>query len=314
MQRVKREKIIRDKKYTFDVLKAVCSKCGEAVNIPGLMDKNARDIDIQYRQKEGIIGVDDIKSLMELYNIGKAPLSLALGFGEITITRYLAGQIPSKEYSDIIRTALENPDYMEKRLCENYDKLGDTAFKKAINSIKELKPISSLSQNMILAISYIFKKVEEVTPLALQKLLYYIQGIYMVLFDKEFFEEDCQAWVHGPVYKDVYEVFKSFKYNPIEDPRFSMIQNRFDELSEDGKKVIDLIIESFGMYSAKTLEQITHKEFPWKDAREDYLPDEPSSMPISKSVIKNYFTDVAKNYKIDSVDGIKQYIDYMLHN
>ena len=44
--------------------------------------------------------MEDIERLMKLYNIGKAPLSLALGFGEVTITCYLAGQVPSKEYSD----------------------------------------------------------------------------------------------------------------------------------------------------------------------------------------------------------------------
>ena len=38
---------------------------------------------------------------------------------------------------------------------------------------------------MLLTISYIFKKAEEVTPLALQNMLYFIQGIYMFLFDDE---------------------------------------------------------------------------------------------------------------------------------
>lgn len=39
---------------------------------------------------------------MKIYKIGKAPLSLALGFGEVTITRYLSGQIPLKEYCYLI--------------------------------------------------------------------------------------------------------------------------------------------------------------------------------------------------------------------
>lgn len=52
---------------------------------------------------------EDIRNLMVVYRIGKAPLSQALGFGEITIIRYLVGQVPSKEYSDIIRNALDSP-------------------------------------------------------------------------------------------------------------------------------------------------------------------------------------------------------------
>lgn len=34
---------------------------------------------------------EEIEALMSLYHLGKAPLSYALGFGEVTITRYLQG-------------------------------------------------------------------------------------------------------------------------------------------------------------------------------------------------------------------------------
>ena len=109
IQRVLCTKSIKGKEYAFEVSEAVCNKCGEPVDIPGLMDSNAQEIDRQYRSQEGIVSVEDILNLMEVYKIGKAPLSQALGFGEITITGYLAGQVPSKEYLDIIRRDLESP-------------------------------------------------------------------------------------------------------------------------------------------------------------------------------------------------------------
>lgn len=305
-------KRIKEKEYKFIISEAICEKCGEPINIPGLMDSNAQEIDKQYRLQEGIVSMDDIYNLMEIYKIGKAPLSLALGFGEITITRYLSGQVPSKEYSDIIRKSLESPSFMLEKLNENRDKIGETAYKKSISAVKEVQPLFALSEKMLLTISYIFKKAEEVTPLALQKMLYFIQGIYMVLFDVELFREECEAWAHGPVFKDVYDVFKNFKYNPIDDTRFSMFQNRFHELSDNEKKVIDLVIESFGMYSGKTLEQITHNETPWKDARINCLPGEPSNEIISKESIKKYFSEVAQTYELDTVDGIKRYISSKL--
>ena len=308
IQRVPCMKSIKGKEYMFEISEAVCDKCGEPVNIYGLMDSNAQDIERQYRLKEGIISVDDIHNLMEVYKIGKAPLSQALGFGEITVTRYLAGQIPSKEYSDIIKKALESPKFMVDKLNENLDKIGETAYKKSINAVKELEPLFELSEKMLLTISYIFKTAEEVTPLALQKMLYFIQGIYMVLFDVELFTEDCEAWAHGPVFRDVYDVFKNFKYNPIDDIRFSMFQNRFNELSDNAKHVINLVVESFGMYSGKTLERITHGEDPWKDARANCLPDEPSNEIISKEAIKKYFSEVADKYDLGSADGIRSYI------
>lgn len=305
-------KSIKGKEYEFDILEAVCDKCGEPVNLPGLMDSNAREIDRQYRLQEGIISVEDIYNLMEVYKIGKAPLSQALGFGEITITRYLAGQIPSKEYSDIIKRALESPMFMVDKLNENLDKIGETAYKKSMNAAKELEPLFALSEKMLLTISYIFKTAEEVTPLALQKMLYFIQGIYMVLFGPELFSEDCEAWAHGPVFRDVYDVFKNFKFNPIDDTRFSMFQNRFSELSDNVKQVINLVVDSFGMYSGKTLERITHGEAPWKDARSNCLPDEPSNEVITKEAIKQYFSEVAEKHDIGSVNGIRSYINSRL--
>lgn len=111
-------KIIRDKEYTFGITVAVCSECGEEMSIPGLMDKNVQEMDEQYRMAEGLVTVDDIEKLMKIYKIGKAPLSIALGFGEVTIPRYLEGQVPSKEYSDVVRAALTSPAYMKRKISE----------------------------------------------------------------------------------------------------------------------------------------------------------------------------------------------------
>ena len=95
-------KNIREKEYTFGITVAVCTECGEEMSIPGLIDKNIQEVDEQYRTAEGLVSIDDIERLMKIYKIGKAPLSLALGFGEVTIPRYLEGQVPSKEYSDVV--------------------------------------------------------------------------------------------------------------------------------------------------------------------------------------------------------------------
>ena len=76
-------KNIRDKEYTFAITVAVCAECGEEMSLPGLIDKNVQEIDEQYRVAEGLVSIDDIERLMKIYKIGKAPLSLALGFGEV---------------------------------------------------------------------------------------------------------------------------------------------------------------------------------------------------------------------------------------
>ena len=305
-------RMIRDREYSFEITMAICSQCGEEMSIPGLIDRNVQEIDKQYRETEGIVTVKDIERLMKLYKIGKGPLSLALGFGEVTIPRYLEGQIPSKEYSDIIKSALSSPAFMREKLAGNREKLTDAAYKKAMAAAEGLEVLFCVSEKMLGVIACIFEELEEVTPLMLQKLLYFIQGIYSALYGKPLFEEDCRAWVHGPVYPEVYTLFRDFKYNPIDDVRFGLLKGTDDVLTEEERDVIDRVVNTFGIYGGKVLERITHNEEPWKSARKGYGDQVPSSELVSKDSIRKYYERVNEVYGVGSEEGVREYIRHML--
>ncbi len=312
LQKMPVTKTIREKEYMFYITTAICSECGEEMSLPGLLDQNVKEIDHQYREMEGIVTIDDIEKLMKIYKIGKAPLSLALGFGEVTITRYLDGQIPSKEYSEIIRKALTSPAFMKKMLDAHRDKIAVTAYNKAMQAADEVMNLFSVSEKMLRAISYLFRELEEVTPLMLQKLLYFIQGIHLAFYGTSVFPEDCEAWVHGPVYREVYDLFRDFKYNPIEDVRFSVLNGTNVELSTDEKRVMDLVINTFGMYGGKVLERITHNEEPWTKARRGYGDGIYSDERITKESIQQYFKRMDEEYDFKTEKGINNYIDHMI--
>lgn len=299
---------IRNKDYTFEITVAICTICGEEMSVPGIIDKNIQEFDEQYRKTEGLVSVDDIEKLMKIYRIGKTPLSLTLGFGEVTITRYLDGQIPSKEYSDVIKSALTSPEYMIQKLSENREKLTDAAYNKALEAANSLESLFSVSEKMLRVISYLFDKLEEVTPLMLQKLLYFIQGIYSALYGKAIFIDECRAWLHGPVYPEVYDLFKDFKYNPIDDARFALFEGNDDALTDDEKRVIDLVINTYGIYGGKTLEKVTHKELPWIESRKGYGDGVPSSVLIPKERMMKYYAEVNKRYGISTEEGLLTYI------
>lgn len=305
-------KKIKDQEYPFSITVAICSECGEEMSIPGLIDKNIKEVDEQYRVAEGIISVDDIEKLMKIYKLGKAPLSLALGFGEVTITRYLEGQIPSKEYSDVMRMALTSPAYMKKLLKKNRSRIADAAYNKAMTAATQMETLFSVSEKMLRVIAYVFKSLEEVTPLMLQKLLYIIQGVFMALYNRPIFTEECEAWMHGPVYPEVYELFRDFKYNPIDDARFAVLEGTADALTEEERRVIDLVANTFGIYGGKVLEKITHNEEPWKTARKGYADNVSSNELISKESIKAYYEKVNGEYGIESEEGMRQYIHGIL--
>ena len=261
-------------------------------------------------------GVDKKRALLTLEGVDMSGLHLPAkgyqGFGEVTIPRYLEGQVPSKEYSDIVKAALVSPAYMKQKLTENREKLTDAAYKKAMAAADSIESLFSVSDRMLRVIAYIFEKLEEVTPLMLQKLLYFIQGIYSALYGKPIFTEDCRAWIHGPVYPEVYDLFRDFKYTPIDDARFALLEGKDDALTDDEKRVIDLVVNTFGMYGGKVLEKITHNEEPWREARKGYGDSIPSSELLPKEGIKKYYMAVNEKYGMDKEEGIQSYIRDML--
>ena len=83
--------------------------------------------------------------------------------------------------------------------------------------------------------------------------------LYSALYKRPIFAEDCRAWVHGPVYPEVYELFRDFKYNPIDDARFALLEGTVDALTDDEKRVIGLVVNTFGMYGGKAV-SYTHRD------------------------------------------------------
>lgn len=299
---------IRDKKYTFNITVATCDHCNQEMSPHGLIDQNVQEIDSQYREQENIVTVSDIQKLMQIYKIGNRPLSLTLGFGEITIARYLEGQVPSKEYSDIIKKAVTLPAYMQELLELNRAKLTESAYSKAWDAAESLKTLFSVSDKIISVIDCLFYNLQEITPLMLQKLLYYCQGVYSAKYGRLLFPEECRAWLHGPVYPKIYDIFKRYHYNPIDYPEFVVIDGARRNLTPEEREIVDLVSATFGLYGAKVLEQLTHKEEPWTIARKGYGDGISSNTPISQESIVSYFQNLKNEYDISTKEGLLKYI------
>ena len=92
----------------------ICDECKSEIFIPGLDDRNEDAIEEEFRKKKELITIPDIKKILEKYNIEKRPLSKLLWFGELTITRYLDGQLPSVKYSNILFQVLRDEQKMKQ--------------------------------------------------------------------------------------------------------------------------------------------------------------------------------------------------------
>jgi len=128
---------------------------------------------------------------------------------------------------------------------------------------------------------------ENLTPLKLQKLMYYADAWHMALYNSEITNEHFQAWVHGPVASSQYFRFKDYKWLPIIEELSK------PDLSESLKAHLDEIIDIFGSESAVALEIMTHKELPWQVARRGLPDDEPCNNDISKDVTREFYRTLA---------------------
>ncbi|MBU3205111.1 DUF4065 domain-containing protein [Clostridium algidicarnis] len=125
------------------------------------------------------------------------------------------------------------------------------------------------------------------TPLKLQKLCYYSQAWSLVWDDKPLFDEEFQAWAHGPANYEIYNKYRKYKYHPIECPDEDY---RLDKFSKDEKETLEAVWDSYGIYEAKYLEGLTHQEEPWIKARGNCSNGERCSNIITVESMKEFYS------------------------
>ena len=274
VKETKLNKVIKGIEISYDYKEAYCKECGEELLVKDLRDENLLKMNNAYREATNTISIDEILKILEKYNIGKRG---------------------------------EDKEFFIELLEENQDKITSVAFKKCYEKTKEIDAMIQFSDNLSKIESvanYIIEKSSEITPLALQKLIYYSQAFFRAYFNKFMFNNDCQAWVHGPVYTEIYHKYKKHGYNPIDETLENF--NHYD-LSEIEIEVINSVLGNFGCYSGKILEKMTHIEMPWLETRGDLKHNEVSSKNIDKELIAKYFEEIKNKYNMKNLGDIRNY-------
>jgi uncharacterized phage-associated protein len=132
------------------------------------------------------------------------------------------------------------------------------------------------------------EEVKSITNKKLQKLLYYSQAWSYTLRDKKIFDNEIEAWVHGPAIRVVYRKFSDFGWNDLAN-KVSISKADFSDISEDEKELLEQIWSVYGKYTAADLEVLTHSEEPWQKAREGLEPYQASNKIITVSSMKQFY-------------------------
>lgn len=300
---------VREISFNYVEHTAFCSLCGNEIYVPEVNDENVQSREDAYRKAANLITVSEINEILEKYCIGAGPLAKVLGFGEITINRYLNGQMPSKSHSDKLLEIRASHKMMEEHLESNKAAISSVAYSKCRTAIDDLNALYSDSKIEVVT-RFLLCKCTDITPMALQKILYYAQSFFQALFNKPLFTDACQAWVHGPVYPDVYYKYRGFGYDPIKLPEIDFCSDS-SGLSATEINFLDAIIVAFGRYSGTTLKAMTHNEQPWLETRGSLRPNDRCVTVIDSTLINHYFTKIIQQYNIVNPCDISRYSEDM---
>ena len=126
---------------------------------------------------------------------------------------------------------------------------------------------------------------EYLTQLKVQKLLYFAQGINLVLYDKPLFEDKIYHEKYGPVVRSIINTLKPYGNKSIETLGMKDKLSKLNE-EKDALNSLKLAYDNFGIYSASKLVELTHQDKCWIDTIEG---EEIKQDEIKKTFKKKYF-------------------------
>lgn len=138
-------------------------------------------------------------------------------------------------------------------------------------------------ESTIMMMAKAFLTISEMTHKKLQKLCYYAKAWHLALYGDNIINEQFQAWVHGAVQPELYQVYKNYGFEKI--PKLL----KKDGIPEEFLSFAQEVYDSYGHLSGDELEVINHKEFPWINARKGYEPWEHCENVISEASMIKYY-------------------------
>lgn len=132
---------------------------------------------------------------------------------------------------------------------------------------------------------YILGVTGDITTKALQKLSYYCQAWSCGWYKKPLFPECFEAWVQGPVNRELYNMHSGLRIAK----KYIFGNQKIQVLSEEQKAFVNKVLSVYQWIDPDDLGEITHTEIPWKKARKGIPKNASSDSVISVEEMKNFY-------------------------
>lgn len=139
-----------------------------------------------------------------------------------------------------------------------------------------------------------FQDGELITPLRMQKLVYYTYAWSLVNNKKKLFQESIEAWPNGPVIPSLYQELKHYGRSLIDEVFLGLKNEKeFDALIKkfppDVQKTLSSVYEAYMAKTPFELVVLSHSEKPWVEARGTLSPTDHGTNQISDKTIMQYY-------------------------
>lgn len=285
---------IKNEKFEESVEKLICQKCGEEIIEDEVFDRSLLNAFNTYRKKHNLLLPEEIENILETYDLSQRALSRLLGWGEVTINRYLNGSLQDKAHDQML-SFITQPDNMLELLEKNKGNVSDKVHKKTKEKAEELLLKNSLTDNIIIKklqtlpniyrgnkkfdidkfyniILFYSQNIQKLWKTKLLKLIFYAEFLNFKQNKTSIAGTSFIHWEHGPVPKRIYALLDILieDYNVIELQDVSEFYNgsivinkkEFNSslFCKEELETLNFILNKFKDYTSNDLCQLTHKE------------------------------------------------------
>lgn len=285
---------VKDMTFEIKGKRAFCKRCKDELFHADYDIENQENAFRLYRLNKDILQPEEIIAIRKRYGLTQKDFSKLLGFGEITITRYENGSIPTNAQNQIIKSSSE-ADKMLEFFYQNKEKISSfeqsrvemlllniCGKKEGKNEvIEKIKPVFDHEPNVLSGYrKFDFDKFKEVvlfftakqTPYKtkLNKLMYYADHYFYKTYQLSITGSRYIRHYYGPVPERFQTLYESIDFvecieNEFGDQLRSLVDFKNIYLNKDELQTLEKVNIKFKTMTAREIAEYSHREKGWME-------------------------------------------------